>query len=531
MAEKARMTFRFDHDASRRAEGSGTAAGAAGRANGGAAQADLSSRKREESGADARSGTDDIERLERLIRETDPLPSSLPHTLPTSLAEPADKPGRAARIAVFPTGDAGSGVDGPGAIGRERADGPEGFGIEGAETHGLPGDGSPADGAAADVGSGGAAVDGPGAAADPVDAGAFGAGMDTIRNVTGAPPFFRVDRSSQRAGNEPPPSWFRVFLAVAGAIATGAAFGYLMLNLFAGQAVVPAGGPVAPDVTAPSANVGEGTLAEPAATGGIGEESGGAGTPEPAPAAAGARAEPESSADADPRAATEARPETVVIPADLFYLLQFGVFSTEESMRDAMRAAREQGLAAASVRDDGYRVFVGVAPTRDDAERLARLTGDAAVYIKVLEGHPLSLPAAGLPDDLPAFFERSGELARQLARLSVTALREEKPARIGEEAIRAVREAHAAWERTAGSLARDSGLAGEAQTLVSAAAEGLDAAFGRLEAYQERPDRSDLWDVQTAVMEALLALHRLREALQPAGSAALAGHTEPAGQA
>ncbi len=529
MAEKARMTFRFDHDAKRRAEGSGTAARSANRVDGGSVQADFTYRKRTESGTGARSEADDIERLERLIREADPRSTSSPQRVPASPPEPADKPARPERAAVFPADDAGSRVGRSGAIRREHADDPEDFPIGGTVPRGFPGEGgleTDAPGAGNDE----AAPEGSGAAAETVDAGAFAADPDSLHHVTDAPPVSHTRRVSQRAGGESP-SWIRVFLAVAAAIATGAAFGYLMLYLFIGQAVGPAGRPAERDAAAvPSANAGEGTLAEPAASDGIGAGNG-ATSPQPSPAEADARAEPESPAGADPSAVTGA-PETVVIPADLFYLLQFGVFSTEDGMRDAVRAAREHGLAAVSVRDDGYRVFVGVAPTRDDAERLAKQAGDAAVYIKVLEGEPLSLPADRVPNDLPAFFERSGELARQLARLSVAALREEKPVRIGEEEIRAVREAHAAWKQTAGSLVRDGRLAGEAQTLVSAAVAQLDAAFGRLEAFQERPERSELWDVQAAVMEALVALHRLREALQPAGSAILAGgHTEPAGQA
>lgn len=566
MAEKARMTFRFNHDAKGRPEGDGAVgAGAHGRAAGAAAagraiardmQEEPASRTRKEAGSDERNGSDDIERLERLIREAGHLP-------PPSVR--ADKPGPAARTAVPSVGEAGFGTSGGGsdmAFGvaggdRAYAGGTDGCGIEGAGTYGDPWAGTRTDRAVTDANDGGTAADGPvGVVLDEGDAGASGAGADPAnRSTSRETAFFRVDRAAPRAGGESPPSWFRVFLAVTGAIATGAAFGYLVLHLFAGQVGVPAGRPVAPEGTASlSRSVDQGELTEQAVNGRAEAEGGGAGTPaarDPEEAAVDGRAdpalrtgadaeastdgeartEPDGRPDADAPAAAGARPEPAVIPADLFYLLQYGVFSTEDGMREAVRAAREQGLAAVPVRLDGYRVFVGVAPTRDDAERLARLMGDATVYIKVLEGEPLPLPAAGWPDGLPAFFEQGGELARQLARLSLSALRGPSSDRIGDGAMQELREAHAVWEQTSGSLGRDESLAGEAQTLVSAAAGKLDEAFGHLEAYQTRPERSRLWEAQTAVMEALLALHRLRGMLATAEPAALAERTESAGQA
>lgn len=317
----------------------------------------------------------------------------------------------------------------------------------------------------------------------------------------------------------PPPSGIRVFLAVAGAIALGAMFGYLVLWLIAGQPWVSGSGDNSGNVMQRSSAVRSIGLDKPPGQEAGAEEA--AGTPG---TGVSDMAEDASAEDPGGRSAEavqapwEAGTETMAVPADLFYFLQYGVFSSEERMKEALGTLRNKGLAAVAAQSDGYRVFVGAAATRDDAERLAKLLGDLQVYIKVLDHPPLILPAGGLPQGLPDFFERSGDLARQLARLSLALLKEGGPP--PEEDWQRLEDANRRWRQAAQSLEADPVFAGETQTLALRAAGRLDEAMTRLEEGRSGQDRAALWDVQSATMEALLDLARLRETLRMAGAAA-----------
>jgi hypothetical protein len=352
-----------------------------------------------------------------------------------------------------------------------------------------------------------------GAASDPAD-GAF----DSFDAVTRRP----EPADGHRRDDRPSPSGIRVFLALAGAIVTGAVFGYLVLWLFVGQPWASGSG-LYPN---PSAAWAYGMDKPAGETDGLdGEGTGSSGTEEDVPVLGegdaltgkpgeAATRETAENAGRPPAVNAPAAAETMIIPADLFYFLQYGVFSSEERMKEALRKVRSKGLAAVAAESDGYRVYVGAAPTRDDAERLAKLLGDLQVYIKVLDSDPLILPADGLPADLPAFFEWSGDLARESERLSLALLRKDDTQ--SEEAWQRLVETHRQWRQTADALEGDPALGGETQTLALRVAARLDAAVQRLEDGRAGRDRIAPWDAQSAVMEALLDLERLRETLKSA---------------
>jgi len=346
--------------------------------------------------------------------------------------------------------------------------------------------------------------------------GAFDADCGSSGHPSSAADSLRPELAANpRREGGPPPSGIRVFLAVAGAVATGALFGYLVLWLFAGQPWISGNGDLPVNLPLESSAVRssgmdkpEGQAAGDAEAAGV-SDTGVSGAAEGAPAGDTGRRTAET-APAPPEAGTE----TMAVPADLFYFLQYGVFSSEERMKEALRTVRNKGLAAVAAQSDGYRVYVGAAATRDDAERLAKLLGDLQVYIKVLDNPPLLLPADGPPVDLPVFFERSGDLARQLARLSLALLREGGPP--PEEDWQRLQESHRQWRQAVRSLEADPALTGNMQTLALRAAGRLEEAVTRLEDGRGGQDRAALWDAQSAVMEAWLDLDRLRETLHTA---------------
>lgn len=131
-------------------------------------------------------------------------------------------------------------------------------------------------------------------------------------------------------------------LSVAGAIVTGVLFGYVALGLFTGESLFPRQPEAAPDAlpaqssAAVSAPVDSAAKGEPTGTG----------------ATNGAVSAP---------AITEA-------PASQYYLLQFGVFRSKESMQVAAGQLKDKGYSWGTDTSDGYRVYAAAATTKEEAE-------------------------------------------------------------------------------------------------------------------------------------------------------------------
>lgn len=275
------------------------------------------------------------------------------------------------------------------------------------------------------------------------------------------------------------PSWWRAFATVAGAIATGALFGYLVLTLFTGT-------PVLPD-----------NLDKPDS-----------GTAAPAQAA-GSSSEPDKPPSAEaPGGSDQAGANTgAMLPEWTYYMLQYGVFTTEEGMNAALEELKNRGLPGVADRSDGYRVYAGGAPTRDEAERLAGQMPGLAVFVKPLTSESV---AAGAGKELGTFVRLSHELAARLSELSVAALQDEKPQPIGEEELSAVRETHRQW--LAASAAAD-GLAEPAGRAAQEMIRALNAAMVSIDDYSRKVSRFHLWRVQEDVLDTVLADRALRSAV------------------
>ncbi|MBO9597572.1 MAG: SPOR domain-containing protein, partial [Cohnella sp.] len=158
------------------------------------------------------------------------------------------------------------------------------------------------------------------------------------------------------------PTWTRVLLSVAAAIATGALFGYMVLTLFTGEPMFPG----------KQASEGIQTTAQ-------------AGAPDTSASAAAAPhasdAVPGAGNAADPNAA-DGDKALAEIPVNEAFVLQYGVFRNADSTRLAAAQLKDVGLPAAIDEGDGYRVYAGIASTRAEAELLAAQMPNIEVYIK-----------------------------------------------------------------------------------------------------------------------------------------------------
>lgn len=297
------------------------------------------------------------------------------------------------------------------------------------------------------------------------------------------------------ARHERGPSWGRVFLSVVAAVATGALFGYLVLSLFTGEPLFP--GKSNSDTSIPVQSVPDKTVA-------VKEN-----TPvtKNNPMVADPQDNPIVNDNAAPTADT-----TSQVTADVYYMLQYGVFQTEESMETALQQLQDKGLSSASDSSDGYRVYVAAARSRDEAELLAAQLTDTEVYIKPLGGEPLLVSANVLSNEGVAFMNASANLTRKLAQYSGIGLQDKAPQKLDSAQLSELQEAHQQWLDTIPTADKlNNRVKKDGQTVVQA----LNTAMLSMTEFNRKPSRYHLWSVQSSLMKALLADRHMRLILQP----------------
>ncbi|WP_274649950.1 SPOR domain-containing protein [Paenibacillus humicola] len=282
------------------------------------------------------------------------------------------------------------------------------------------------------------------------------------------------------------PSWFKVFASVTAAVATGALFGYMVLALFAGG-----DGAQIPDQsakeTAASASAPDGS----AAAGGKQGASAAAGT-----GAAGGSASKPGAGQNGGAAALK-----VNLPSESYYVLQYGVFSSQDGLDAAVGDLNAKGLAAAPLATGSdFRVYVGLAADKDGAAQLQNSLPGMDVYIK-----PVDIPSVGAvaftgdAKNIESFFKLTGDLIRQMDGMTIGGLTGQTDKSAGDWQT-----LHQQWTTAAGKIqqgltraADKDGLAKLAQAVNSAA-----VAAGE---YAKKPSDAALWTVQASLMKAVFA--------------------------
>ncbi|AJY76055.1 SPOR domain-containing protein [Paenibacillus beijingensis] len=284
------------------------------------------------------------------------------------------------------------------------------------------------------------------------------------------------------------PSWLKVIATVAGALATGALFGYMALAMFAGEDVLP-------DGAAGNAPAAQSDAGRPPAQANGGSADGTAG----GEAAANT---PDKAAGQDGAAAQK----NVKVDGQIYQLLQYGVFRTSESADEAAEQLRSKGFAASAVSmDGGYRVYAGVAGDRDGALALAGQLPGVEVYIKEVEVQPLS--SISYRGDAAAFNDfalATNRLIRALSDLSQAQLMQDQPSAVSEAATQAWTELHRKWTTQLAPVRK--GVAAEAAVAaVDKLAQAVNSAAVSMDSYNKKPSRASMWTLQGALMDALFA--------------------------
>lgn len=293
-------------------------------------------------------------------------------------------------------------------------------------------------------------------------------------------------------------SWFNVLLSVAGALATGALFGYLILSLFTGGFIWPG--------SAENDNrhgIGDKGKAD---TQGISLDEI---TSLPLTESANQKGNHAngimSEGEAASGALTAASAVKLRAEKQVFTLLQFGVFSGTAGRDDALKQLADKGLPRAAARTgDSYRVYAGIAVDYAQAETLASQLQDLLIYKKefVLQT-PEKLLFNGSKEEAGLFFELTAELVSTWSTLVVAELEQPSLTPIGQTASKAWKDMYMAWGESAEAMKK--GVTDDkGRNYLSQLTQSIGLAAESLYAYDKAAAKTNLWTTQTALMEAVL---------------------------
>ncbi|WP_240414381.1 SPOR domain-containing protein [Paenibacillus periandrae] len=303
-------------------------------------------------------------------------------------------------------------------------------------------------------------------------------------------------------------SWFKVAASVVGAVATGAAFGFLVLSMFSqdsGTNKTNVAVPTAANVTANNAAPAKAAPTDQAVA------VSGAVTPSNT---AGKAADPAGSIAASASISSGAL-AVVNVPAKTLTFLQSGVFSTSQGAAAAQSELKKKGLAAVSDVGEKFPVYVGMASNRDEASRLAQQfqQKNIDVIIKNVDMPALSkIKWTGKStDNVAAFITQGDNLVQQIAPLTVSHLTEAKLTGMDASQVQSVKTAHQAWLGMTSGV--NEGLSEEGKAAVAKISSAMNAAVTSLDEYRKSPSAATLWQTQNAILQAALAQKEFRRVI------------------
>lgn len=277
-------------------------------------------------------------------------------------------------------------------------------------------------------------------------------------------PPIQLDYSSRKERS----TWLRLFISIFLAVATGALFGVIVLNLFFsgtldGQVIQQDIGAIVPDESLPVTENVDTVLSE--------------------------------------------------YPGSYAFMLQYGVYAHDSSRDAAVEQLNKQGLPAAVESGGEYHVYAGIAGSKDEAELLAAQMTNVEVYIKRIEVPTLLAGSSAGGALTGVFLLELQEVYTQLTDWSVLRLQDS-----GKDV--GIRGEQAVIEKLGHLLQQ---LHGNAEILPSTIKEDgrkaiqmIEEALTAMQAYATNPTENDLRSVQNVAMRLFLADLTIRESLQPA---------------
>ncbi|CAH8708281.1 SPOR domain-containing protein [Paenibacillus thiaminolyticus] len=294
------------------------------------------------------------------------------------------------------------------------------------------------------------------------------------------------------------PSLWKVIASVAGALATGAVFGFIALSLFKGEVRLP-------DPTAGLPNLSG--QAEQTSDGGKVVQT--ASDKQPADSAAiPATAQPTGKGDKSEAAwqATGVYVTDVNIPEKTFYMLQYGVFDKPEGAKTAIGELRDKGMAAMEEQAGQHRVYAAIASAREDAMSLSQLLKNRQIdmYVREMSRPALTqLAFQGNAADVEQFMEDSDAVISWLTAQSVAHLEGTESAAFAVEDTEQLRKQHLQWTQHMSKVQK--GQPKQSADAWTKLVQAMNTAISAVNEYNKQPSASHLWSIQQAVMQYLSA--------------------------
>ncbi|UJF32008.1 hypothetical protein [Paenibacillus hexagrammi] len=278
-------------------------------------------------------------------------------------------------------------------------------------------------------------------------------------------------------------SWGRIATSVAGAVITGVAFGFFVLSMFSDSTDGQPGKIVQSAANTQTAvqDKAVGASAVPANANAAGDAA--------VPVSAGIAVTP------------------VQLSAKSYAFLQNGVFSTKQSAVSAQDGLKKLGLASALDESDKLTVFVGFAPSRDDALALSQQLQDkqVEVYVKSMDIPAVSgiRWSGSKPDSVAPFLTEGDKLVQTISGLTVVHLPEAKLTSLSDTSLQAIRTSHQTMTGLAASM--NEGLADPLKPYVQKMITAANSAVQSMEEYKKAPSTAMLWQAQTSMMQYIIA--------------------------
>lgn len=278
------------------------------------------------------------------------------------------------------------------------------------------------------------------------------------------------------------PSWLNVLLYVAGALTTGALFGYFILTLFMGNSIWSSIG----DQTAANIPSGESKAAMSELI-----------DTNPVLGNNQAQLKPFDGADKAVSLAGESQS---------YYMLQFGLFNQKESRDAALQQLTSKGIAASTAQtDDGYRVYAGITTKKSDANLLIGHYPQLDLYLKeVVIKQPQTLTFDGTADTANRFFDQTAHMLASWSEMIAAQLEQPTLSSLGETAAAALQEQFDAWNETNKQM--KAGMSDEqGSKFLNTIATAITDAAAAMKSYNDQVAMPYLQTTQQAMMKAVLA--------------------------
>ncbi|MCG7410200.1 SPOR domain-containing protein [Paenibacillus sp. ACRRX] len=285
------------------------------------------------------------------------------------------------------------------------------------------------------------------------------------------------------------PSLLKIAGSVAGAVATGALFGFLALSLFKGDVALPSMDQAVPAMAQLGKDAGSNNGGHTSGSLPIVGDTGGQTNGE----------EPSKDQANFPVAA-------IHIPASISYVLQYGVFSQAEGAQTAAEELRKLGLAAVDAEGEGqHRVYAAIAEKRDDAMVLSNALKEKQIdlYVRTIERPEITKIAFEGKAETLELFMKQGDVVRQwLIRHSSATLQQGDLAAFDNTSMNELRTEHLRWTQSGEKLQKQ--LSKQTSEVWVKLVQSMNTAITAVNEYNKKPAAAHLWSIQQSCIQYMM---------------------------